>query len=178
MENLPKLTPTQVLLLRAAARLWWMLRWLGQERVAVLDGGIAAGKRAGGTLAAGHAVAAQGHFSSRAHHLCRSTRPKCCCGSATRARSWSIRAPVCGLLERVVQRSRTPRGARLMRGRMAFRHGRKHDKAPLENFNGVRLRPVGHGWSGNERCVATTVLRRSADYRVLIASRSNEGTDE
>lgn len=28
-----------------ASRLWWMLRWLGHERVAVLDGGLAAWKR-------------------------------------------------------------------------------------------------------------------------------------
>jgi thiosulfate/3-mercaptopyruvate sulfurtransferase len=30
-----------------AARLWWMLRWLGHERVAVLDGGWGAWQRAG-----------------------------------------------------------------------------------------------------------------------------------
>ena len=33
-----------------AARLWWMLRWLGHRTVAVLDGGIQAWQRAGGAL--------------------------------------------------------------------------------------------------------------------------------
>jgi thiosulfate/3-mercaptopyruvate sulfurtransferase len=33
-----------------AARLWWMLRWMGHDRVAVLDGGIAAWSAAGGEL--------------------------------------------------------------------------------------------------------------------------------
>ena len=33
-----------------AARLWWMLRWLGHRAVAVLDGGIQAWQRAGGAL--------------------------------------------------------------------------------------------------------------------------------
>jgi thiosulfate/3-mercaptopyruvate sulfurtransferase len=36
-----------------AARLWWMLRWLGHPKVAVLDGGIDAWQRAGGALVAG-----------------------------------------------------------------------------------------------------------------------------
>jgi thiosulfate/3-mercaptopyruvate sulfurtransferase len=33
-----------------AARLWWMMRWMGHERVAVLDGGIAAWIAAGGEV--------------------------------------------------------------------------------------------------------------------------------
>jgi thiosulfate/3-mercaptopyruvate sulfurtransferase len=37
----------------AAARLWWMLRLLGHERVAVLDGGLAAWKEAGFPLESG-----------------------------------------------------------------------------------------------------------------------------
>lgn len=39
-----------------AARAWWMLRWLGHEAVAVLDGGPAAWRAAGGELQHGPAA--------------------------------------------------------------------------------------------------------------------------
>ncbi|MBP0447352.1 sulfurtransferase [Roseomonas sp. SSH11] len=36
-----------------AARLWWMLRWIGHEAAAVLDGGLPAWQKAGGRLETG-----------------------------------------------------------------------------------------------------------------------------
>jgi thiosulfate/3-mercaptopyruvate sulfurtransferase len=38
-------------------RLWWMLKWAGHEAVAVLDGGLAAWKAAGGAVATGSSPA-------------------------------------------------------------------------------------------------------------------------
>lgn len=37
-------------------RLWWMLKWLGHDTVAVLDGGLQAWKAAGGAVASGPAA--------------------------------------------------------------------------------------------------------------------------
>jgi thiosulfate/3-mercaptopyruvate sulfurtransferase len=49
-----------------AARLWWLLRWLGHERVAVLDGGFAAWERAGLPLASGPSPRPARRFEPRA----------------------------------------------------------------------------------------------------------------
>lgn len=47
-------------------RLWWMLKWLGHEAVAVLDGGLQAWQAAGGALSHGHALPRQpGDFSAQ-----------------------------------------------------------------------------------------------------------------
>ena len=49
-----------------AARLWWMLRWVGHAQVAVLDGGLQGWSAAGGTLEAQVPVAVAGDITLRA----------------------------------------------------------------------------------------------------------------
>jgi thiosulfate/3-mercaptopyruvate sulfurtransferase len=48
-----------------AARAWWLLRWLGHEDVAVLDGGLAAWLEDGGRLERGNTPAAPASFTPR-----------------------------------------------------------------------------------------------------------------
>jgi thiosulfate/3-mercaptopyruvate sulfurtransferase len=48
-----------------AARLWWLLRWLGHTRVAVLDGGLAAWERAGLPLESAPSARAPRRFEAR-----------------------------------------------------------------------------------------------------------------
>src|SRR6266446_219359 len=47
-----------------AARLWWLLRWLGHQQVAVLDGGFAAWERAGLPLETAATVRAPRRFTA------------------------------------------------------------------------------------------------------------------
>jgi len=49
-----------------AARLWWLLRWLGHEAVAVLDGGMAAWQSLGKPLTADLPSKARGNITVRA----------------------------------------------------------------------------------------------------------------
>jgi thiosulfate/3-mercaptopyruvate sulfurtransferase len=50
-----------------AARLWWMLRWLGHDAVAVLDGGFKAWTAHGGALQAGETASRSERFTPRIH---------------------------------------------------------------------------------------------------------------
>jgi thiosulfate/3-mercaptopyruvate sulfurtransferase len=45
-----------------AGRLWWLARWLGHEKVALLDGGWQAALKGGLTIQSGEATAAPGRF--------------------------------------------------------------------------------------------------------------------
>ncbi len=61
-----------------AARLWWMLRWVGHDAVAVLDGGFQAWRKRGGPLQSGEpapAAAGDRHFTPQPGAVANSAAP-------------------------------------------------------------------------------------------------------
>lgn len=72
-----------------AGRLWWLLRWLGHDAVALLDGGWAAWRAAGGAVASGAAVVPavgapiaavlRPHFTVDANFVQKSLANTACC---------------------------------------------------------------------------------------------------
>jgi thiosulfate/3-mercaptopyruvate sulfurtransferase len=69
-----------------AARLWWMLRWVGHEAVAVLDGGLPAWQAQGGGLSTERASGSQGNVTLRPSIVTSVTVDEVVANLASRAR--------------------------------------------------------------------------------------------
>jgi thiosulfate/3-mercaptopyruvate sulfurtransferase len=69
-----------------AARLWWMLRWVGHEAVAVLDGGLPAWQAQGGGLSTERASGSQGNITLRPSIVTSVTVDEVVANLASRAR--------------------------------------------------------------------------------------------
>jgi 3-mercaptopyruvate sulfurtransferase SseA len=90
-----------------AARLWWLLRHFGHDRVTVLDGGLRGWRDEGGDLRAGDERIEPGDF--------RAATPKSAPASAEHSRSW--RAPGRGTMQAAARTNRHAARSSSTRGR-------------------------------------------------------------
>jgi len=125
-----------------AARLWWLLRWLGHEQVAVLDGGIGAWERAGLPLDTAATVRAPRRFTA---------------------------APAEGLVVTTPALARLVAAGALTRGELTLVDARSADRFAGENetldpvaghIPGARNHPFSDNLDAHGRLLAAPELRR------------------
>lgn len=138
-----------------AVRLWWLARWLGHEKVAVLDGGVAAWSRAGFPLVQGDAPGG-------------SARPAPS-GGLTRRRSLAPAVTAEALLPSVADRPL------IVDARAGERY--RGEKEPLDpvagHIPGAINRPLASNLRGDGRFKPAEVLR--AEFEMLLAGRDPSG---
>ncbi len=126
-----------------AARLWWLLRWLGHQQVAVLDGGFAAWERAGLPLEAAATVRAPRRFTA---------------------------APAGGLVVTTAALARIVAAGALTRGQLTLVDARSADRFAGQNetldpvaghIPGARNHPFSGNLDAHGRFLSAPELRRS-----------------
>ncbi|MCX7266595.1 MAG: sulfurtransferase [Betaproteobacteria bacterium] len=130
-------------------RLWWMLKWMGHDGVAVLDGGLQAWQAAGGAVAAGKSAPASASGSSFTLHA--------------PLRRWVSTAEVSAQLGRPELTLVDARGAPRFRGEVE----------PLDpiagHIPGALNRPFNENMTADGFFKPAAVLR--AEFKTLLAGR-------
>ena len=125
-----------------AARLWWLLRWLGHQQVAVLDGGLAAWERAGLALETAATVRAPRRFTA---------------------------APAAGLVVTTAALAQAVAAGALTRGELTLVDARSADRFAGQNetldpvaghIPGARNHPFSGNLDANGRFLSAPELRR------------------